>query len=388
MPSSSPTPTEETKQEPTRTGVELHEQAAAREPERDPDAPLSFVPHVSVQSTARLHPLRVRSARYGDLEQHELVQLLDTMEDERSRARFRESVYLSVFVWIAIALIALFGPKYLWHAPKVVLPSEVLRQRELTTLTAPTLTAPRLRSSPPPAIDSRTLEHLRATAPRTPAPPAPRAEQPTPRPSATSRPLPSAPTPHLQPSTAPPNVPMTSTPQPVSPRTPPPVVAEAPRPQPTRPNFGGVPQSAADSIQQAIHSATRGGGGGGAVSHNRGGTDLGMGPAEILSDTQGVNFQPYLRRILQEIYDQWIPLIPEEARPPLRKSGTTQIRFTILPDGTIGAMHLDGSTHDDALNKAAWGSITGVGQFPALPSQFHGPNLELRIHYLVNQDSE
>jgi TonB family protein len=113
-----------------------------------------------------------------------------------------------------------------------------------------------------------------------------------------------------------------------------------------------------------------------------------MGPAEILSDTQGVNFNPYLQRILREIYDQWIPLIPEEARPPLRKSGVTMIRFTILPDGTIGGMWLDGSTYDDALNKAAWGSITGVGQFPPLPSQFHGPNLELRIHYLVNRDTE
>lgn len=113
-----------------------------------------------------------------------------------------------------------------------------------------------------------------------------------------------------------------------------------------------------------------------------------MGPAEILSDTQGVNFNPYLQRILREIYDVWIPLIPEEARPPLMKSGVTMIRFKILPDGTIGGIYLDGSTHDDALNRAAWGSITGVGQFPPLPSQFHGPNLELRIHYLVNQKTE
>ena len=228
-------------------------------------------------------------------------------------------------------------------------------------------------------------------APKTPVAPAPQPVQPAPRPSASTKALPSAPTPNLQPSTAPPNVPMPSAPQPVSPRAPPPVVAEAPRPQPTtRPNFGGVPQSAADSIQQAIHSATRGGGGGGggAVSRSHGGTDLGMGPAEILSDTQGVNFNPYLQRILREIYDQWIPLIPEEARPPLRKSGTTQIRFTILPDGTLDVMGLDGSSHDDALNKAAWYSIVDVGKFPPLPAQFHGPNLQLRIHFLVNQDTE
>jgi TonB family protein len=117
------------------------------------------------------------------------------------------------------------------------------------------------------------------------------------------------------------------------------------------------------------------------------GADTGAG-YEVLSDTQGVNFQPYIQRILREIYQQWIPLLPEEALPPLNKRGTTQIRFTINPDGSIAAMHLDGSSHDDALNRAAWGSITGVGQFPPLPKQFHGPNLELRIHYLVNQEQE
>ncbi len=398
MPPYSPTPTEEKPNEPTSLDVDGAQQFVEAEsplaPERDidPDAPVSFVPRVSVQSTARLHPLKIQTGRYGELEQHELVHLLDTLEDERARARFRESVYISVFVWLAIAITAFFGPKYFWHAPRIVLPSEVLRQREITTLTAPNLTAPKLRSSAPPAVDSRTLEHLRSTAPKVPQPPTPKAEAPKPQPSpqpSTARPLPSAPAPNLQPSTAPPNLPAAPAPQPVSPRNPPPVVAEAPHPQPAKPNFGGVPQSAAESIQEAIHGATRGGTGTtGGVSHSRGGSDLGMGPAEILSDTQGVNFQPYLRRILQEIYDQWIPLIPEEARPPLRKSGVTQIRFTIMPDGTIGAMHLDGSTHDDALNKAAWGSITGVGQFPALPSQFHGPNLELRIHYLVNQTTE
>ena len=94
------------------------------------------------------------------------------------------------------------------------------------------------------------------------------------------------------------------------------------------------------------------------------------------------------KKIIREIYNTWLPLIPEEARPPLNKSGETQIRFIILPNGKIGGMVLEGSTHDDAINRAAWGSITGVGQFPPLPGEFHGPDLELRIHYLVNKSSE
>jgi TonB family protein len=102
---------------------------------------------------------------------------------------------------------------------------------------------------------------------------------------------------------------------------------------------------------------------------------------------QGVDFGPYLNKVIREIYNNWLPLIPEEARPPLNKSGETLIRFTILPNGTVGGMALDGSTHDDALNRAAWGSVNGQ-QFPPLPAEFHGPNLELRIHYMVNRNPE
>ncbi len=390
-----PTPTDETElrppdpfSEPERPGASAKKAPEVRSAEPvDPDAPLSFVPHMPLEQTERPQPLRIRTGRHGELEEHELIRLLDSIEDERARSRFRESVYISIFVWMAIALIALFGPRYLWHAPRLVLPSEVLRARELTTLTAPTLSVPHLNAAP----DSHTLEHLRSTEPKIasprPAAPAPR-EEPRPEP----RPTPPSPSGlKIAPATAPPNLPMTSAPepQPVPRRPTPPVVADAPTPQPSaRPNFNTGGSSASDMIENAVRTARPGGNGGGGIRSNSRNGDVGMGPAEILSDTQGVNFNPYLQRILREIYDQWIPLIPEEARPPLSKSGTTLIRFKINPDGSIGGVYLDGSTHDSALNRAAWGSITGVGQFPPLPSQFHGPNLELRIHYLVNEKTE
>ena len=401
MPVPPPTPADETELRPASHGSspesssDGHGSTYDALPPHDPDAPLSFVPHTPLEFTVRPEPLRVRTGRYGVLEEHELVTLIDSIEDERARARFRESVYLSIFVWIAIALFAFFGPRYLWHAPRVVLPSEVLRARELTMLTDPTLHPPARPHSPPPSVDNRTLEHMRSSEPRIAPAPRPVSPPPTPRPEATQptpRPETATPQPRFQPPTATPNLPSAPTPQPQpAPRTPPPpVVADAPRPQPSsRPNFNQVPQSASDSIQDAIRNATRGGGGNtGGISTRSSGSDLGMGMPEILSDTQGVNFNPYLQRLLREIKEHWIPLIPEEARPPLSKQGTTMIRFSILPDGSIGAMHLEDSTHDDALNRAAWGSITGVGQFEPLPSQFHGPNLELRIHYLVNEKME
>ena len=109
---------------------------------------------------------------------------------------------------------------------------------------------------------------------------------------------------------------------------------------------------------------------------------------EILSDTMGVDFNPYARSILSDIYRASIPLLPKEMLPPTSKQGKTQIRFTILPDGHIGKMTLEDSTHDMAIDRAAWGSITSVGKFPPLPSQFKGPFLELRIRFRVNETSK
>jgi hypothetical protein len=133
------------------------------------------------------------------------------------------------------------------------------------------------------------------------------------------------------------------------------------------------------------------GGGSFAEGTAPGGAGVGEG-VDILSDTQGVDFNPYLKKIIREIYETWIPLLPDEARPPLNKQGVTQLRITIMPDGSLhvqdganNGLVLEGSTHDEALNRAAWGSITGVGQFPPLPKEFHGPNLILSIHYLVNK---
>jgi TonB family protein len=344
-------------------------------------APVSVVPHEG-SSRVVSAPVRIRTNRFGHLEEHELIKLLDTIEDERARGRFRESIYISVFVWVAIAWVLFYGPKYLWHSPQLISPAQALQQQALVQLNAPRL--PHHALAPPPKIDRGTLAKLRAMEPKpAPAPPAPAPPQPAAtEPSRTPPPVAMQPT---QPVPSP-TLPMPPEPKPAV-RS---AVPDAPAPQPSsRPDFN-TGRTASQDMQQAMHgSQSAGDDRSVGIKGSDRGTGVGSG-AEILSDTQGVNFQPYLQRIMRLIYQQWIPLLPEEARPPLNKRGTTQIRFTINPDGTVAAMNLDGSTHDVALDRAAWGSITGVGQFPPLPKQFHGPNLELRIHYLVNvnQDTE
>ena len=328
-------------------------------------------------------------ARYYDLEQHELITLLDEVDDERSRARFRESIYISVIVWLMLGWVLVYGPRYLWHAP-VLISAVPDKNKEMTYLDVPPDLQKQLqRTKPTPNISTHSTE---SQSPKpSPQAPEPRAGTPTPpapKPQPQSRPqqqLPSAPQPQQQQPPPPQqqarNAPATPTP-PVARNQP---LADAPAPNK---NIFGTPQSARDQIQQATRNAHPGGDGGDYGSTGRGqqgGTKAGM---EILSDTQGVDFAKYLQRLLSDIRRGWLPLIPEECRPPLNKQGITGVRFAILPDGRIapGSMHLDYSTHDVAIDRAAWGSITGLGQAQPLPKEFHGPNLELRIEFRVNKD--
>jgi TonB family protein len=326
------------------------------------------------KSAPPTQPIKVRTGRYGELDEHELIHLLDSLDDERSKARFRESIYISIIIYLGIVWFLFYGPRVLFHQPRLISPAQVLKERELTRLDDPThlsKIAPRTPKSPPPrpVVDQKMLKQLQAmrkAAPPTPEPPAPpKPAPPVPQPQPTQQATPLPPAPQPQPTQQ--------------------ALVEAPKPVPTRPNFGNPNQTAGDAIRQAAQDASRDHGSGDYSGGQSGGrTGMGEG-VQILSDTQGVDFGPYIRKILGDIKRTWIPLIPEEARPPLNKQGETLIRFTILPDGRIAAMNLDGSSQDTAIDRACWGGITGVGQFPPLPANFHGPNLELRIDFYTNK---
>ncbi len=84
-------------------------------------------------------PVKVRTGRYGELEEHELIHLLDSLDDERSKARFRESIYISIIIYLAIVWFLFYGPRVLFHQPRLISPVDVLKEREkqLTFLDTP-----------------------------------------------------------------------------------------------------------------------------------------------------------------------------------------------------------------------------------------------------------
>jgi TonB family protein len=108
-----------------------------------------------------------------------------------------------------------------------------------------------------------------------------------------------------------------------------------------------------------------------------------MGGVEILSDTEGVDFGPYVARVLQDVKENWWRLIPKS---DVGKKVELAIEFAITKDGKVAGTKLTASSGDVSLDRAAWGSITASNPFPPLPSEFGGQYLALRFGFFYNPD--
>jgi TonB family protein len=156
-----------------------------------------------------------------------------------------------------------------------------------------------------------------------------------------------------------------------------------------KPSFNNS-MTAGSAIEQATQAAAAsrgryGGGGGGdyGLSQGRGGAKA-LDQAEILTDTMGVDFGPYLTRIVQVVKANWYNLMPPSVYPPLLKQGKLSLEFVILKDGEVNGMTLHTSSGDVALDRAALASITASNPFPPLPKEFPGQVLGLRFYYFYN----
>jgi TonB family protein len=331
-----------------------------------------------------------KRARYEELEPDELLHLIDRLEDERSRARRREGVWISFIAHLILFWFLFYGPKFRSHQPHVVNPSD--QQKDLTFLNlppdaqrhvrpprpAPPSDKNRIAQSAHPTLDRKTLQQLEAM--KRAGPPQPVAPQPAP--------------PQAAPQPAAPQPPQQSEARPASPPPAPPPnqqsLLNAPKPAPTKPSFDTGPQTAGDAIRQAERNAAQNAGGSSgdygqnAPSQHQA---MQMGP-DILSDTMGVDFGPYMSRVIAATKRSWYPIIPESARPPLDKQGRVGIRFKIYPDGSVKEMILEFPSGDVSLDRAAWGGITGASPYPPLPKEFKGPFLELRFGFFYNLDPD
>ena len=149
--------------------------------------------------------------------------------------------------------------------------------------------------------------------------------------------------------------------------------------------------SPGEAIQQSMRNAAKGGyhpssgsGGGGDSNmefnnlHPNFSTEM----PTILSDTKGVDFGPYLSRIIFIVRRNWLAVIPESAR--LGEKGRSGVVFEILKDGSVPQLRLVASSGSDPLDRAAVNGIHASVPFPPLPAEFTGNHLVLQFIFLYN----
>jgi len=316
--------------------------------------------------------------------------LLIQLQDDLARSRRREAAWISIITHLIIIILVINFDWVEKHFPWVrsvivVGQSDVTKDKNVTFLTLPPdvqklqhrpntnvlSDKDRIATSRRPELDPKELRRILATpppgapgmnGPRTPQ------EMPAQSPAAAAQNAPPAPQATQPPSTN----------------------QEARLQIPARPNAADVfhkyaaGTSASSQIQQAAQataaakSSGAGGGQAGDFGLGTGAHGRQMGNLEILSDTEGVDFGPYLARILQDVKQSWYNLIPESAE---MKKGKLAIEFAITKDGHVAGMKLVASSGDVALDRPAWGSITANNPFPPLPSDFKGPFLALRFRF-------
>lgn len=144
-----------------------------------------------------------------------------------------------------------------------------------------------------------------------------------------------------------------------------------------------------DAIRQSLEAAARGraagpaeGPGDSASQFRNLNPNFSTEAPTILSDTRGVDFGPYLARVVWAVRRNWYSMIPVSAR--LGQKGRVAIVFEIRRDGSVPELRLVASSGADPLDRAALGAIRASNPFPPLPEEFTGPNLVLQFIFLYN----
>jgi hypothetical protein len=353
----------------------------------------------SAQEPPGLDDARHWETAYRHFDEDAVPALLLHLQDDLTRSRRREAAWLSVIVHLLIIILFVNQPRlegfyrrvFLHQQPIMrVSMQDLLKQRDLTYLELPPdLQKPperpktnvmsdkdRIATTKTPRVDPKELRKLFASS----HPGVPKGMQGQGQDSNSIQPAPAqAPTQQAQQ-----QAPQQQQPPQNSPSN---HIAQLQLPQTQEKppvKFGGT-MSAGSAIDQATHAAAQNRGGyggqGGDFGLSQGKAGGVMGPMEVLTDTMGVDFGPYLNRVLHDVRELWYHLIPESAS---FKTGWVTIEFDIMKDGSVQGLKIVESSGDITLNRPAQGSITGSDPFQPLPREFPGPYLGLRFRFFYN----
>ena len=161
-----------------------------------------------------------------------------------------------------------------------------------------------------------------------------------------------------------------------------------------------IPAPPKNTLEEATRAVARGRGSGGITVGDLGDGLGGVAPSlgqpsaapknlsslELLSDPGGIDFKPYLIRILATVKRNWQAVMPESAR--LGRRGRVQIQFSIARDGNVPKLVIAASSGADALDRAAVAGISASNPFPPLPPEFQGQVVRLQFTFQYNMPTQ
>ncbi len=175
--------------------------------------------------------------------------------------------------------------------------------------------------------------------------------------------------------------------------------APAPRPVTglSRPGGGAevIPRPPSSPVKEAIAEISRSGGGRGMVLGDivaPGGVleARGIPPSrrnaasniQLLSDPKGVDFRPYLIRVLSAVRRNWYAVLPASAK--LGRKGKVVIQLAIDRSGNVPKLVIAVPSGADPLDRAAVAAISASNPFPPLPADYTGEEIRIQLNFLYN----
>ncbi len=329
------------------------------------------------------------------------LHLLTEWRDEQRGRRAGWAAAGAILVHIGFYFSAIALNRYL--PPPALKPVETVDVRKAIRLIAPRLTQREPNRAE--VAKELKLENMLARPKITPAP-------------AMSSPPPSkaAPRPTAPPVLEPPQVTVAQAPPPMAGTTPtlpgPPVPKPPPPAAEEKPKLAfetpGVPSARAagvgridapkSGVQEALRNAAKSGPGGIAVGDAGAEADAppGMGQLpgqpgaaprqasslELLSDPMGIDFKPYLIRVLAAVRRNWFSVIPESARYGRR--GKVVLQFSISRTGTVPKLVIVMPSGTEAFDRAAVAGVSASNPFPPLPANFTGDTIRVQLAFTYN----
>lgn len=103
---------------------------------------------------------------------------------------------------------------------------------------------------------------------------------------------------------------------------------------------------------------------------------------QLLSDSTGFDFKPYLMQVLASVRRNWMSVIPESVK--MGRRGQVLIQFIIDRRGAVPKLVIATSSGTEAFDRAAVAGVSMSNPFPPLPAEFKGDQIRVQLAFSYN----